>query len=107
VKPLLAGFFLPNSPMADPMATITGFRDWNKKWCRMPSPKGNRVDCVLDGGYSTAQSAHWLRKNVAKRGKRLLQGLKPVESKLFTSAPFEAQDELKHRPPKEKTLSVA
>jgi hypothetical protein len=32
----------------------------------------------------------------------LLQGLKPVESTQFTSAPFEAQDELKHRPPEEK-----
>jgi hypothetical protein len=39
-----------------------------------------------------------------KRGKSLLQGLKPVESTLFASAPFEAQDELKHRPPGEKTF---
>jgi hypothetical protein len=28
--------------------------------------------------------------------------LKPVESMQFTSALFEAQDELKHRPPEEK-----
>ena len=28
--------------------------------------------------------------------------LKPVENTQFTSAPFEAQDELKHRPPEEK-----
>jgi hypothetical protein len=35
--------------LADPMATITGFPDWNKKWCRIWSLKGNRVDCVLDG----------------------------------------------------------
>ena len=44
-----------------------------------------------------------------KRGKGFLQGpfvpqdkLKPIESTQFTSAPFEAQDELKHRPPEEK-----
>jgi hypothetical protein len=34
--------------------------------------------------------------------KSFLQGLKPVESTQFTSAPFEAQEELKHRPPEEK-----
>jgi hypothetical protein len=43
-----------------------------------------------------------LRKNATKAGKGFLQGLKPVESTQFTSAPFEAQDELKHRPPEEK-----
>jgi hypothetical protein len=44
-----------------------------------------------------------------QNGKGFLQGtfvpqdkLKPVESMQFTSAPFEAQDELKHRPPEEK-----
>jgi hypothetical protein len=50
-----------------------------------------------------------LRKNATKAGKGFLQGpfvpqdkLKPVESTQLTSAPFEAQDELKHRPPEEK-----
>ena len=28
--------------------------------------------------------------------------LKPIGGTQFTSAPFEAQDELKHRPPEEK-----
>jgi hypothetical protein len=37
-----------------------------------------------------------------EQGKGFLQGLKPVESTQLTSAPFEAQDELKHRPPEEK-----
>jgi hypothetical protein len=53
-----------------------------------------------------------LRKNATKRRKSFLQGpfvaqdkLKPVESTQCTSAPFEAQDELKHRPPKEKDFS--
>jgi hypothetical protein len=27
--------FCPNWPAADPMATITGFPGWNKKWCRI------------------------------------------------------------------------
>jgi len=107
MKPLLTGFFLPNWPVADPMATIAGFPGWNKKWWRSQSLKGNRVDRVLDGWSSMARWAHGLRKNAAKRGKSFLQGLKPVESTLFTSAPFEAQDELKHRPPKEKTSSAA
>jgi hypothetical protein len=48
----------------------------------------------------TAQTGVRLRKNARKRGESLLQGLKPVESALFTSA-------LKHRPPKEKTFSAA
>jgi hypothetical protein len=40
-----------------------------------------------------------MRQNEEKASFR---GLKPVESTQFTSAPFEAQDELKHRPPEEK-----
>jgi hypothetical protein len=42
--------------------------------------------------------AHELRKNIAKRGKSFLQGLKPDENTQFTSA-------LKHRPPEEKDFS--
>jgi hypothetical protein len=50
-----------------------------------------------------------LRKNGTKPRKSFLRGpfvpqdkLKPIESMQFASAPFEAQDELKHRPPEEK-----
>ena len=100
MKPLLTGFCLPDSPLADPMATITGFPDWNKKWCRIRSLKGNRVGGVLDGWFAMEQSAHRLWENAAKRGKSFLQGLKPVGSTLFTSA-------LKRRPPKEKAFFAA
>jgi|HubBroStandDraft_4_1064222.scaffolds.fasta_scaffold182078_2 hypothetical protein len=33
--------------------------------------------------------------------------LKPAKSTQFTSAPFEALDELKHRPPEEKDFSLS
>jgi hypothetical protein len=68
--------------------------------------RGDSVTALLG-----AQTGVRLRKNAAKRGTSFLQGpfvpqdkLKPIESSRFTSAPFEAQDELKHRPPKEKDL---
>jgi hypothetical protein len=56
-----------------------------------------------------------LRKNATKkRGKSFLQGpfvpqdkLKPVESTQFTSAPFEAQDELSTDLLKRKAFSAA
>jgi hypothetical protein len=44
-----------------------------------------------------------MQQNEEKASFRALRSkLKPVESMQFTSAPFEAQDELKHRPPEEK-----
>ena len=60
-------------------------------------------------GIANTARLNRLRENTTKRRKSFLQGsfvpqdkLKPAKSTQFTSAPFEAQDELKHRPLKEK-----
>jgi hypothetical protein len=63
---------------------------------------------VPASGMTNSAPLNRLRKNATKRRKSFFQEpfvpqdkLKPVESTRLTSAAFDAQDELKHRPPEE------
>jgi hypothetical protein len=52
--------------------------------------------------FGFVQDANYTRAGRGKTQKIFLQGLKPIQSRRFTPGPFDAQGELKPRPPKER-----
>jgi hypothetical protein len=65
--------------------------------------------CVAPGGHdldraTTATKIDPASQAAEKHARSFLQWLKPIDPRSFVPGPFEAQDELKPRPPKEKAF---